>query len=255
MVLVFLLALRVGTLLLLTPILSAAGLPPSLRVLLVLGLAMALALGIPAAPASEVLYDSGGLLAAATRELALGMTLSLGMLAAFAAISFAGRLIDVQIGFGMAQVFDPTTQRQVPVLQSAFDRVGVLAFFLVNGHHALLRAVAYTIERFPPGRPWPLAAAAPMIMKQMAGLFSLGFALAVPVVGCLMLVELALGVVARNLPQMNMFVIGVPAKIVVGLGMLSLWFAGIGDAMSRVYAFTFRSWESGFAAMAAVGAR
>lgn len=255
-IIVFLLSLRLGALLLLTPILYAVGMPPSVRALLIVGLAAVLALGLPTAPSpAALLQNPGVLLAAAASELALGAMLALGIFAAFAAISFAGRLIDVQIGFGMAQVFDPTTHRQVPVLQSAFDHLGVLAFFLINGHHALLRGVAYTLERFPPGQPWPLSTAAPMIAKQMGALFSLGFALAAPVVACLLLLELAIGVVARNLPQINMFVIGIPVKIVVGLAMLSLWFAGMGDAMSRIYAFVFRSWESGFAAMPLAGAR
>ncbi|HSV34273.1 MAG TPA: flagellar biosynthetic protein FliR [Ramlibacter sp.] len=247
--LVFLLTLRLGALLLLTPILYAAGMPPTVRVLLVVGLAAALALGLPesAAPSAQLL-TSVGLLEAAVAELALGATLALGIFIAFAAISMAGRLIDVQIGFGMAQVFDPATQRQIPILTAAFNQLGVLVFFLVNGHHALLRGVAYTLERYPPGRPWPVESAAPMVAKQMASLFSLGFALAAPVVVCLLLVELAMGVVARNLPQMNMFVIGIPVKIVVGLVLLSVWFAGLGDAMSRTYGFIFRSWETAFAA-------
>jgi flagellar biosynthetic protein FliR len=252
----FLLSLRLGALLLLTPMLYAAGLAGAVRVLIVLGLAFALASGLSSPPPAEALLHKPGLLVgAAASELALGATLALGVFATFAAFSFAGRLIDVQIGFGMAQVFDPATRRQVPVLQSAFDHVAVLVFFLVNGHHALLRGVAYTIERFPPGHPWPLAATVPMITRQVASLFSMGVALAAPVVACLLLVELALGIAARNLPQINMFVIGVPVKVVVGLAMLALWFAGLGDAMSRVYAFMFRSWESSFAAFPLPGGR
>jgi flagellar biosynthesis protein FliR len=252
LVVVFLLSLRLGALLLLTPILYAASVPATVRVLFVIGLAAVLALGVPGAEESgRAPSGPGALLEAAVAELALGGTLALGIFIAFAAISMAGRLIDVQIGFGMAQVFDPATQRQIPILTSAFNQLGVLVFFLVNGHHALLRGVAYTLERFPPGRPWPVEAAAPMVVKQMTGLFSLGFALAAPVVVCLLLVELAIGVVARNLPQMNMLVIGIPVKIVVGLLLLSLWFSGLGDAMSRIYGFIFRSWEAAFAATGA----
>jgi flagellar biosynthetic protein FliR len=251
---VFLLSLRLGALLLLTPILYAAAVPAMVRVLIVVGLAVALAAGLPPVPESASSPSNpADLMTVAVAELALGATLAFGVFAAFAAISMAGRLIDVQIGFGIAQVFDPATQRQIPVIQSAFDHLGVLVFFLVNGHHALLRAVSFTLERFPPGRPWPLEAAAPMVIKQMGGVFGLGFALAAPVIACLLLVELAMGVVARNLPQVNMFVLGIPVKIAVGLVMLSLWFAGMGDAMSRVYAFIVRSWEAGFAAMPALG--
>jgi flagellar biosynthetic protein FliR len=63
-----------------------------------------------------------------------------------------------------------------------------------------------------------------------------------------LLVELALGVVARNLPQMNMFVIGIPIKIVVGLAALAVWLAGVGDSMNRVYGSIYRTWDSVFAA-------
>ncbi|MES2938225.1 MAG: flagellar biosynthetic protein FliR [Pseudomonadota bacterium] len=249
LLLVFLLSLRLGAMLLLTPILTAGAVPGPVRGLIVVGLAVALALGLPPLEAGDTaaLSQLGPLLTAAASELALGALLALGIFIAFAAISMAGRLIDVQIGFGIAQVFDPVTRRQIPVLTSAFNQLAVLVFFLADAHHALLRGVAYTLERFPPGRPWPVQDAAPLVAKQMAGLFSLGFALAAPVVVCLLLIELALGVVSRNLPQINMFVIGVPVKIVVGLGLLALWFAGMGDSMTRIYGFIFRGWQAAFA--------
>jgi flagellar biosynthesis protein FliR len=250
---VFLLSLRLSAVFLLTPILHAFSVPATARVLLVIGLAVGLALGIPAAETrSGLSMNAGQLLAACMTELALGATLAVGILTAFGAISMAGRMIDVQIGFGIAQVFDPITQRQVPVLTSAFDQLGVIVFFLVNGHHALLRGIAYSLERFPLGRAWSMESAAPWVIKQVAGLFGLGLALAAPVVVCLLLVELALGVVARNLPQMNMFVIGIPTKIVVGLAALSLWFGGVGDAMNRIYGSIYKTWDAVFAAAPAL---
>jgi len=253
---VFLLSLRLSAIFLLTPVLYAFEVPPTIRLLLVIGLAVALALGMPGASTREATsLTNGEFIAACATELALGATLALGILMAFAAISFAGRLMDVQIGFGIAQVFDPVTQREIPILSAAFDKLGVIVFFLVNGHHALLRGVAYSLERFPLGRAWSVEAAAPWVIKQAGGLFSLGFALAAPVVVCLLMTELALGVVARNLPQMNMFVIGIPIKIVVGLAALSFWLGGIGDAMNRVYGSIYRTWDSVFAAAPAPGNR
>ncbi|ROZ63180.1 flagellar biosynthetic protein FliR [Ramlibacter sp. WS9] len=246
---IFLLSLRLSAVFLFTPILYAFSVPATARVLIVIGLALGLALGVPSAETRALLaMGNGELVAAGITELALGATLALGILIAFASISMAGRLVDVQIGFGMAQVYDPVTQRQVPVLTSAFDKLGVIVFFLLDGHHALLRGIAYSLERFPLGRGWPIESAAPWVIKQMAGLFALGFALAAPVVVCLLLVELALGVVARNLPQMNMFVIGAPIKIVVGLAALSLWFGGVGPAMNRIYGSIYKTWDAVFAA-------
>lgn len=251
---VFLVSLRLGAMLALTPVLQAAGVPAPVRVLLVIGLATVLVLGGPATQPADLaaLSRPGPLMAAAASELALGALLALGIQIAFAAIAFAGHLIDVQIGFGIAQVFDPVTHRQIPVLAGAFNQLAIVVFFLSDAHHALLRALAYTLERFPPGRPWPVSDAMPLVAQQAAGLFALGFALAAPVVACLLLLELALGVLARNLPQINMFVIGIPVKIVVGLGLLALWFATMGDAMHRVWALIFRGWHAAFAMPGAV---
>ncbi|MRD48697.1 flagellar biosynthetic protein FliR [Caenimonas koreensis] len=246
---VFLLSLRLAAVFAMTPLLAAFSVPGVVRVLLVVALAAALALGVPSESMTAALsLQTGELVAACFFELSLGATLALGIITAFAAISFAGRLVDQQVGFGMAQVFDPLTRRQIPVLTSAFDKLGVVVFFLADGPHALLRGIAFSLERFPLGHAWPISASAPWIIKQAGALFSLGFALAAPVVVCLLLVELALGVVARNLPQMNMFVIGMPVKIIVGLVALSLWVGGMGAALNRVYGSIYRTWDGIFSA-------
>lgn len=259
MVLVFLLSVRLSAVFMLTPVLFAVPIPPTVRVLLVLALSLALALGQagPAVPPelSALANDVGALMIAVLTEAALGATLALGILLAFAAFSFAGTLLDIQIGFGMASVFDPVTQRQLPVLTNAFNQMAVLVFFLLNGHHALLRGIAYSLERFPPGRSWSIEPAFPILMKKVAAVFGLGFALAAPVVCCLLLVEFALGVISRSMPQMNMFVVGVPAKIAVGLAALVVWHSGAGVLMSQVYQSIYQGWDQIFSLTVQGGAR
>lgn len=242
---VLLLSARLGALLLMTPVLYAMPVPASVRVLLAVGVAVALALPFAQAPGAAP-QEAGPLLQAFLQELAIGATLGLGILMAFAGFGVAGRLIDVQVGFGIGQVFDPLTRTHVPVLTSVFTLFGVLLFFLVDGHHALLRGVAFSLERFPLGQPWSLEAAAGPVLGQAAGLFTLGFALAAPVVLALLLVEFALGVVARNLPQMNMFVLGIPIKILAGLLALTVWAAGLGGVASRLYNEIYRTWTAMF---------
>lgn len=237
---VLLVAARIAALFLMTPVLHAMPMPTSVRVLLAVGLSVALAL--PFGAGGPVPLAGGALAQAFLGELALGATLGLGILMAFSGFAVAGRLLDVQVGFGIGQVFDPVTRTQIPVLTSVFTLFGVLLFFLVDGHHALLRGVALSLERFPVGRPWSLEAAAEPVIRQAAGLFTLGFALAAPVVMCVLLVEFALGVVARNLPQVNMFVLGIPVKIIVGLLALSFWSGGMGAATLRIYGDIYRTW-------------
>lgn len=239
-----LLSLRLAGTLVATPILAPASVPLPVRVLVVFGLSVVLALGLPgAAPPAGL----GALVAAGFTELALGATLGLGILLAFAAVNMAGQLVGVEIGFGLGQVIDPTSNASMPVVASAFQQLGVLLFFLLNGHHALLRGLAYSLERFPLGQPWPLQAAFAPVLRQVVGLFGLGFALAAPVVFCLLLVDLALGVVARNLPQMNMLAVGIPVKLVAGLVALALWAGGMGEVLTRVYGGITRTWDALFA--------
>lgn len=242
---VFLVSLRLAAVLIMTPILYAFPMPAAIRVLLVVALSVMLTMAFPGWRV-DAQIGVGEVFVAAMTELALGAVLGLSIMLAFAAFSVAGALLDVQIGYGIAQVLDPVTRRQIPILTAAFNQLAVVVFFLVNGHHALMRGLVYGFERFPPGRPWQIAQAAGPMLKQVAGLFTLGFALAAPVVFCILLVEVGLGVLARNLPQMNMFAMGIPVKIVVGLSALSLWMLGAGDAMSKVYFSIFKTWEGVF---------
>lgn len=238
----FLLWLRISALLMLTPLLHAFAVPPTVRLLFTLGLALVMSAGV--AVDVPLSMDVGSLLVAGARELALGAAMGLAVMAAFAAVSMAARMLDVQIGFGIAQVFDPSTQRQATPLAAAFDRLAVVFFFVLDGPHALLRGIAFSVDRFPLGKPWPLSAAAGPLLQHVASLFGLAFSLALPVLACLLLVELGLGVLSRSLPQMNLFVVGAPVKIVVGLAALALWTAGAGEAMSRVYGSIYRAWDS-----------
>lgn len=250
-----LVALRIAATFAMTPVFYALPLPASVRSLLILGLAIALACGFNAPPEQWAGWSE--LLLAALRELALGVTLGLGILLAFGAFSVAGQLLDVQLGFGMAQIVDPVTNRPIPVMTSAFNYLAVLVFFLLNGHHALLRGIAYSLDKFPVGASWSVGYAVAPLLKQAAGLFSLGFALVAPVVFCILLIEFALGVIGRNLPQMNMFAMGIPVKIVVGLVALSFWFTGVGAVMARVYSGIAVTWDGIFQAAPATtrGAR
>ena len=244
---VLLLSARLAALFLMTPVLYALPLPPTVRVLLTLGLAAALAL--PFAADAGPGPSLAGLADALLAEVAIGATLGLGVLMAFAGFALAGRLLDVQVGFGMAQVFDPLTRSQVPVLTSAMTWIGVLLFFLLNGHHALLRGIAFSLERFPLGQPWSVSAAAGPMLKQAASLFTLGFARAAPLVLALLMLEFVLGVLARNLPQANMLMLGLPVKIAVGLLLLSLWTGAMEGITQRMHQQIVRGWTSLFNAV------
>jgi flagellar biosynthesis protein FliR len=149
-----LLATRLAAFFLMTPLLAGTRLPAVFRLVLIFGLAIVLAGAMPAITFDFTgAHGLGRFIAAMFTEFALGATLALGVQLALAMFSFAGRVLDVQIGFGIAQVVDPVTNQQLPILSAAFYQLGIVAFFVGNVHHTLLRGMATSIERFPVGQP------------------------------------------------------------------------------------------------------
>jgi flagellar biosynthetic protein FliR len=241
---VLLLAVRLGAIALVAPPLGARTVPAAVRVSLVVALAALLA-SLPASQgAAAAMTNMGALLAAMASEFALGATMALGLNMGFAVFTFAARLVDVQIGYGIGQVIDPATSQHLPIVTALFAQLAVLVFFLLDGHHAMLRALVLSIERFPPGRGWTIDAALVPVVRQVGLLSSLGLAMLAPVVLTLLLVELGFGVLARSLPQINVLALGFGIKVVAGSAALSIALTTSSSVMTRAYRSVFHAWES-----------
>ncbi len=238
---VFCTAIRLGVVLLLSPIFSGLGGMVTVRVLLTLALSVLMVDGVgsqlPAAP-----LELGPLLMIAMSELVMGGTLAFGVFAAFGAFSVAGKILDIQSGFGMGNVYDPVTRAGAPLFATMLNLLAVVVFFGMDGHHALLRGLAFSLQQAPPGAGFH-ALAGEAVIRQFGLMFSLGVALIVPVMLGLLLAETGLAVVSRVLPQMNVFVVGVPVKIVAGLALFALAIGSLGPVMGRVYGSIFIYWE------------
>jgi flagellar biosynthesis protein FliR len=237
-------AARLGALLLFAPPFSATHVPGTVRVAIVLALSALLA-PLAATQVPQTISLSY-LLSGFATEVALGATMAFGVALAFSAFAVAGRLLDVQVGFGIGQVLDPLTRQQLPVLSSAFTWLALVVFFASDAHHLLLRGFTLSLETFPLGQAWPTEQLAQPLLKQVAATFSLGFAMVAPVMLCLFLVELSLGVLSRNMPQMNMFALAIPIKVLVGITTLSFATADMAGVISRINGSIFKAWEAAF---------
>ncbi|HCW20085.1 MULTISPECIES: flagellar biosynthetic protein FliR [Achromobacter] len=242
LVTIVLVSIRIGTMLAFTPVFTMFPIPATARVLLVAMLSIAIGAALPIPP-SAVPLSVGGFIQSAALEFSFGLLLACGIFCAFSAIAFAGRALDIQIGFGIGQVFDPISRTQVPIITSIFLYTGVLLFFLLDGHHAVLRGLAYTLAVVPVGefsiRDVDLRA----VIAAWGNAYGLGFMLIAPVAAVLLVVELGLGVLARGLPQMNVFVIALPIKIMIGLVALTLWARFMPSGLSRVFGLTSDVWN------------
>jgi flagellar biosynthesis protein FliR len=241
MILVFLMSLRVGALLLVAPGFGTLQMPVQFRVLLTIGLSVALATALGAT--APLPGTTLGLLATSLGEIAVGGLLGFGMAAAFGAFAVAGRAMDLQIGFGVANLIDPTTRTQSPQMGTLLNLFALAVFFGVGGHHVLLRGLAASFERIPPGAG--LADAGPGVLAAQFGIaFSMGLALAAPVLVLLLLIDLGLAVMSRAMPQMNVYFVALPLKIFAGILMLALSLPHLGPVMARIFSSIFRFWEA-----------
>lgn len=232
-----LLALRLGPLFVLAPVFGAADVPVRLRVLLGFAFAlMLLAAGPPLAALPDGLDAPGALLEAAAGELMIGAALAFGLACVFGAFQFGGRLLDLQIGFGVATLFDPTTRTQAPLIGTALNLLALTVFFTIDGHHMIVRAVAESVERIPPGAAAPSQLDVQVLVAQFGTMFTHGLAAVAPAVFALLLLDVALAVVARTMPQMNIFIVAMPLKVVVGLAMLALSLGTLAPLLQRVFA-------------------
>ena len=213
---VLLLTVRLTTAVALSPVLSAYGVPATVRVALTFALATLSLAGRPAAAgAVSWLEDPIRLVVPLLAEFAIGALLGLSVQIVLGAFAVAGRLMDVQIGFGIASIFDPTTRTGASVLGMLLSLVGVMLFIAADAHLELAHLVATSVDVFPLGQVPALDN--PMRAMGAAGaMFTLGLTLAAPLAVVLLLIDAALGVLSRTMPQLNILVLGMPLKVAVG---------------------------------------
>ena len=239
---VLLAAIRLGPLFIIAPGLGSLRIPMMARGLFVLGLAAMLISATSHTTNSPLPSDTGALFLVSLSELLIGATLAFGLISGFATFQLGGRILDLQIGFGSANIFDPLTRIQTPMLGSALQFAALMVFFAMDGHLLILHGVAFSLERIPLGTPFtdlPIGA----IIAQFGSMFTLGLAVVAPVMIVLLLLDVGFAVISRTMPQVNIFFITIPVKVFVGLLMLAVSIHYMGPIMRKVFASIFEFWQ------------
>lgn len=236
-----LLSIRFGAATLIAPVLGPTQIPAVVRVILSLAFGSFLAAALPIQPL--VPESMAQLVVAAAGELFLGFVFAFGFIVIYGATQLAGRTLDVQIGFGAANVLNPATQTMSPLLGSVLGMVAVAAFLSLDGHLVLMRALSISVETMPPGSfhddPDPAG-----ILKYSGGVFLFALALAGPVMLMFLLSDLAMAVLARSMPQLNVFVLGFAVKIVLGLTGLALSLRLSDAVLKGMFGSAFSYWDA-----------
>lgn len=174
-------------------------------------------------------------------EMLLGLGVGYLALLFLAAVQVAGQVMDMELGFAMVNVLDPQFGFQLPLLGSFLNLLGVLVFLALDGHLLLLRAMRDSVLLLPPGGVGLAAGAGELLVRAFAAVFVTALKLAAPIVAALFLVSVALGIVARTVPQMNVFVVGLPLRIAVGIAVLLLSLPYLGAVLAPALGGVFET--------------
>lgn len=155
-------------------------------------------------------------------ELIVGLIIGFTSSLVFSAIQMSGQLLDMQIGFGVINIIDPQSGGQVPLIGNFKYILALLIFLATNGHHVLLSALFSSFKLIPVTGVVANTALTEFIVKSIGGTFVIALKISMPILITIIITDIALGILARTMPQMNIFVVGVPVKILIGLFVLSL---------------------------------
>ncbi len=225
-----LVAARVSGVLLTLPVFSARFIPVLWRVGLCLSLSAILLPTV--APGASV--PESGMLPGILFEVTSGLLVGLALLMVFAAVQVAGQMIDVQMGFGIVNVMDPQWEQPVPLVGNLLNLFTIMLFLVTSGHHQVIRTLAWSFSIVPPGAPLVSGAAVDGLVSLSAWMLGTAIRLSAPVVGSLLMVNLALGILGRTMPQMNLLVIGFPIKILTGFLLFLVVIPIYGPAIVRL---------------------
>lgn len=206
---------RLGAMMAWAPVLGHRSIPVAHRAALAALLAMVLTplLGTPSLGPRDDLAFVLALAGEAFIGLAIGFVANLVMMA----VHMAGEVLGFEMGFGIAAIYDPALGQQATVVTRFHEFFALLLFLALNGHHFLLQAVVASFQRVRPGGLLVQAAAAGGVVSLGSKLFRSGLELAAPLIGILFVVNVAFALLARLAPQTNVFFVGVPVTVALGI--------------------------------------
>ncbi|WCK52883.1 flagellar biosynthetic protein FliR [Aneurinibacillus sp. Ricciae_BoGa-3] len=178
------------------------------------------------------------------KEVIVGLVIGFIGMMLLSAIQMAGSLIDMVMGFSMSNVIDPMTGAQAPLMGNFKFILTMLFILTVNGHHLLIQGILSSYQVIPLDR-WLSGMAngniSTFLVQKFSYMFLSGLLLAAPLISSMFVVDVGLGIAAKTVPQLNIFVVGMPAKLLAGFLILLIIFPGYFYVMTRLLENLFSS--------------
>ncbi|WP_257275748.1 flagellar biosynthetic protein FliR [Endozoicomonas sp. SESOKO4] len=223
---------RIGALFLAMPIISSQVVAPRIRVILAMGITIIVAPMLPAVPAVEPL--SGAALLITAQQLAVGLLMAMVLQIYFAIFTSAGQMLSLQMGLGMAVMFDPMNGAQIPVISQVFQLLSFLMFLAVDGHLVVISIVVESFNTIPIA-PFSVSQLDIHQMPAMGGwMFASALLMVLPAIVALLIVTFTFGVMNRSAPQFNIFSLGFPLTMLAGIFILMLISSTLNGVFTRL---------------------
>jgi flagellar biosynthesis protein FliR len=216
--------MRIGGIMIFSPFFSSDAIPIPLKAVFTIFLT---ALLYPVYGPMALHADAMGWVRVAASEVVIGLVLGLSVQFVFEAALAAGQMVGIQTGFSLITILDPQTQADTQVLAVFHQFMALLIFLQLNVHHWLLRGLAASFSYLPPGSAFVTAATAGGLLHAAGAIWLVALQIAMPVIAATLIVDVALGFVAKASPQFPLIFAGLSIKNILGIvvlaGTLTLW--------------------------------
>ncbi len=239
---VFLIFLRTAGMVVFNPFFSRSNIPPLFKGGLILFLSLIIAANLDAAN----LADFGQVttltyMVMIFKELFIGFVIGFVLNLFVSLLLLAGEIMDLQMALGMAKVYDPASNVSMPLMGSILNFLFMLLFFAVNGHLTLIKIFTLSYNAVPVGVPHLNLEMAPFFVSLLGSVTVLILKLAFPLVAAEILIEMCMGILMKAIPQINVFSLNLPIKLLLGLAMILILLVPTSNFMDHYITLMFEN--------------
>jgi flagellar biosynthetic protein FliR len=214
---------RISPLFVLAPLFSSKMLPARARGIVAVGLTLGIMpIAVHAGDGQQIPMDVLPLAGLIVKEILVGLGFSFALGALFAAVQVAGSILDTLIGFSFGALVDPITGTNGGVLNQLYGLIGVMIFVVINGDAWVIQGLARSYEQVPLTDTPEIGSLVQGVQVAFSGIFASAIEVCAPVMLAVLLTDVAFGLVSRVMPQLNVFAVGFPAKVIVGLTLVGV---------------------------------
>lgn len=224
---------RITAFMAVSPLWGHSSVPNRVKVGLAALMCVAIAPILPPMPETPLMSWAGfGII---VEQIIIGLAIGLVMHIIFAVVQASGEFIGLQMGLAFASFFDAASGTNIMVLSRILYMVTLLLFLSVNGHLMVLETLVMSFQTLPVGLDTLNANAFEVLARYAGTIFASGMLLALPLVGSLLIISLALGILNRSAPQLTVFNIGFPTSLTVGLTLMMILMTDLGHFLERLF--------------------